>query len=279
MKLTARQLEAVTTWASRALVLAGAGSGKTATLTARIAHLIQERSVDPRAIMAISFTRKASRQIRQRLIGLLGGDEAATKTVNQITTGTVHAVALRILQTYGDKLRYQRDRITILNPDDADLLLETVIDDLKYRNVKGAWRDGLSMRAILQYIERGNAGEPRGRETIGRASLDALTVIEREFKDRLFASNSLTFGLILTECRRLLETNDDVLDTLRRRYGYLLIDELQDSSAIQVDFYLKLCGPVELFAVGDPRQSIYGFNYAKPEVMEWLVNGGPNEIL
>lgn len=279
MIFTSAQKAAIETYSPRTIVLAGAGSGKTATLAARIAHLIQERSVDPRAIMAISFTRKASRQIRQRLIGLLGGDEAATKTVNQITTGTVHAVALRILQTYGDKLRYQRDRITILNPDDADLLLETVIDDLKYRNVKGAWRDGLSMRAILQYIERGNAGEPRGRETIGRASLDALTVIEREFKDRLFASNAMTFGLILTECRRLLETNDDVLDTLRRRFAHVIIDEIQDSNGIQIDFYFKLCPPASLFAVGDIRQSVYSFNYARPDIMESVAASDDTQVI
>lgn len=279
MNLTGQQLEAVTTWSGRALVLAGAGSGKTAVLTERIAHLIERREVDPHSIMALSFTRKAARQIRERLTQRLGGDEAASKIVRQITSGTVHSVALQILQSYGDRLKYQPTKLTILNPDESDLLLETVIDDLKYRIHSGSWRDGLSMRAVQSFIERGSAGEPRGKDSVGRASLDALHTIEREFYGRLFAANCLTFGRILTECRRLLENHDDVLSLLRRRYQHVIVDEVQDSAAVEWSLFEAIAPPAHLFVVGDLRQSLYGFRHARPDILEELARAPDTQII
>lgn len=253
MNLTDRQRSAVEATEREVLVIAGAGSGKTRVLTERVRWLL-DHGASPSDLLVLTFTRAAAGELRDRLEGV---DTAG------ILLGTFHSIALTILRSDGDKLGYDVDTLTVVDPDDADLLLKQVCQDLGYLDGK-TWRQGLSWKAVAKCREAFYSGTwARSGDTLDVRETNIIAC----YHMRLHDLNSLDFGLILTECHKLLESFPDVLERWRGRIKHVLVDECQDSSRLEFSLYDMFCPPAHLFMVGDLRQTLYRFRGAAPELV------------
>ncbi|MBK9713921.1 MAG: UvrD-helicase domain-containing protein [Kouleothrix sp.] len=236
------------------LVLAGPGSGKTRVLTHRIAYLIGEAGVNPYGILAVTFTNKAAREMKERLDALLGPGRAAALTV-----GTFHSICSRFLRRDIPHLGRERD-FAIYDSDDQQRLMKRVLKDLDLDEKKYA------PRAIHATISRAknelvDVAEYR---RLGRTYFDEVVArcFER-YQQLLRDSNALDFDDLLVETVRLFEQHPAVLERYQERYAYLLADEYQDTNRVQY-MLLKLLAAKRrnLFVVGDEDQSVYAFRGA-----------------
>lgn len=235
--LNAQQLSAVVTEAKSCLVLAGAGSGKTGVLTKRIAFLIQERGVSPYNILALTFTRKAAAEMKER-IALLVGEKAA----KHIIVGTFHGVSLRLLEIYGEKLGYAKN-ISVYDEVDQMDVIESVITDL-----------GLKVKPSKIARElQGYASDCDGHEFA-----EEVRMIVQEYRQRLKKYNAVDFALILTEVLELLRTDPMTFRDLHDRFRYVFVDEYQDVDRTQYTLH-EAIKPENIFVVGDVDQAIYGW--------------------
>lgn len=268
--LTERQQEAVTSPAQWTLVIAGAGSGKTGVLARRVVCLVTTRGVSPSDILCVTFTRKAAGEMRQRIERMLGGEKAAL----DMTIGTFHSVALAWLRADGGILGYVRgNELTVIDPDDADMLLRDVCADMGYAEQKAdkwCWHKGLSWRKVQR------ARDYHYTQMVDADGMGRLTTpILAEYKSRLFSMNMVDFGGILCETRRMFRHDPRFGERYRKRFPHVLVDEVQDCNAVQwdlIDVFAAVgestrATPSTLFAVGDTRQSIYGFRGARPDLL------------
>jgi len=262
MTLTEQQRRAVESEARDVLVVAGAGSGKTRVLTERIRYLIEQKGVSPASMLALTFTRKAAAELLGRLARSLTGIDDPKSTGMLI--GTFHSVALGILKVHGDKLGLIGPEIEVLDPDDADAVLEQSARDLGYLKDK-RWLNRMTGEKVKQYRE----AQYSSRELPWLKEHDEgpYKRLFQQYRTTLMTLNCLDFGLILMECRRLLTTNPDVLAIYRDQIKHVLVDELQDSDATQYDLHDFFAPPATFFGVGDTRQAIYGFRGARPDLM------------
>ena len=281
MELTDAQHAAVRTESSDVLVIAGAGSGKTRVLTERIAFLLTEKGVSPSELMVLTFTNRAAAEMTERLFASLRahGWLDPQKECRQMLIGTFHAIAFQMLRQDGDKLGYNVHSLTVIEPADADLLLEQCATDLGYYR-DGSWRGGVTGKALRKFLEgfyttgeypkdESSAQAIRGKGSRQTGSPDlSLAGIVTEYRSRLFSLNALDFGHILLQCRELLRHHKEVRDHYATRIKHVLVDEIQDANAIQhygfLDFFRV---PQTFFAVGDFRQSIYAFRGSRPDLM------------
>jgi len=248
MNLDPQQQAAVTTQSSRALVVAGAGSGKTRVLTERIAHLIEHEHASPYETLCWTFTRKAAGEMRERLEKRIG------KIARHITMGTMHAVALQMLRRFGEIIGFRPDNITVYGAWEEDHLLKQVAAEIGV--LKKSWKVPKKAvdRAFSDYYERGI--EP-GEQDPCRPLFDA-------FLARCCANNALTYSGLLLALRALIPTLVKHL-----RVKYILVDECQDLDTLQWSIINGMCEAfgASLFAVGDADQSIYSFRGAVPEYL------------
>lgn len=250
IELSQEQAAAVFTDSKKALVLAGAGSGKTRVLTARIQNLVQNKKVSPYEILSFTFTRKASGEMQKRLESAIG-----PKAYN-VTMGTMHGVALNYLQRFGELVGLRPGKITVYSSWEEQFLLKDVAIELGYHNGK-TWK-GVKKRAVDAafhlYYSYGSWG----------ADNDDENEIMRAFFNRCRENNALTYGSILTTFYKLIPRIKQYLN-LR----HILIDETQDNDPLQWDIVNMLChvSGASLFAVGDVDQSIYAFRGADPEYL------------
>lgn len=249
MNLTTEQRAAVESDARETLVIAGAGSGKTRVLTARVARLL-EQGADPSSLMALTFTRKSARELKERLADVHTGD---------MMLGTFHAVALRILRRDGARLGYNVDRLTVIDEHDADVLLYSIAAELGYWNGQ-TWKSGYSLLRFTRFREAAYTGRAEPDDE------DAWRVV-RLYAARLHNMNLLDYGAILVECRRLLREHPTVLGQWRERVKHVLVDELQDADGVQFDIHDFFAPPATFFGVGDTRQSIYKWRGGRPDLM------------
>jgi len=253
--LNAAQREAVLAVDGPVLVLAGAGTGKTRVLTTRLAHLLLTGRAHPGQVLAVTFTNKAARQMKDRVAELLG------RPVEGWWLGTFHAIAARILRMHAEKLGLQTN-FTILDTDDQLRLLKQVlaaenIDDRKHpaRVVLSAidrWKDrGLTPESL----SAGEAGDVAGGRGVAIYAL---------YQDRLRALNACDFGDLILHNLTLCQKFPEVLADFHRRFRYLLVDEYQDINVAQY-LWLRLLarGHNNLCCVGDDDQSIYGWRGAE----------------
>jgi DNA helicase-2/ATP-dependent DNA helicase PcrA len=233
------------------LILAGAGSGKTRTLTHRIAYLVQERHVDPWRILAVTFTNKAAAEMRERLLRMLGAAEG-------LWISTFHAACVRILRRDGERLGYSRD-FTIYDDQDQLRLLKDCLGELDIS--EKTLKPRAAAVAIDQAKNRGllpEQVEPDDYpdEHMGR-------VYER-YQGHLRRANALDFGDLLLQTVRLFREHDDVLTRYQQRFEHLLVDEFQDTNNVQYELVRMLAGGHgNLCAVGDDDQSIYAWRGAE----------------
>jgi len=241
------------------MIIAGAGSGKTRVLTFRIAHLIQNQQVDPFNIMALTFTNKAAKEMRDRIEKMVGGD------ARNLWMGTFHSVFARILRAEAHHLGYPNN-FTIYDTDDSKSLLRSVIkemglDDTQYKvnnvynrissakNRLVSWQEYLS-NPILMADDAANM-----RPEIGN--------IFKAYALRCFKSGAMDFDDLLFNTDKLFKEHLQVLNKYQHRFQYVLVDEFQDTNLCQYFIIRKLAAVTQnICVVGDDAQSIYAFRGA-----------------
>lgn len=252
--LNNKQYEAVVNFQGPCLVIAGAGSGKTKVLTHKIAYLIQEQNIKPWNILAITFTNKAANEMKERVEKLVG--DAA----KDMWIGTFHAICVRILRRYIDRIGFDNSFVIFDTSDQKTLIkdcLKTLkIDDKMFndRNVlfeiSNAKNDMLEPKAYnVKY-----SGDFR-RETIAK--------VYELYQKRLFENNAIDFDDIINFTIKILKENEDVLDYYGNKFQYILVDEYQDTNKSQfmlVSLLAKNSGNITV--VGDNDQGIYSFRGA-----------------
>jgi DNA helicase II / ATP-dependent DNA helicase PcrA len=252
------QREAVTTTEGPVLVLAGAGTGKTAALTARLAHLLWTRRAWPSEILSVTFTNKAAREMRER-VGRLVGDVVE----GMPWLGTFHAIGAKMLRRHAELVGLQSN-FTILDTDDQLRLLKQLIAaaDLDEKRWPARQLGGL----IDEWKNKGlvpkdiDAGESE-RYANGRGG-----ELYQHYQDRLRALNACDFGDLLLHMLTILKTHRDVLEIYQQRFKYIMVDEYQDTNSSQY-LWLRLLAQTRknICCVGDDDQSIYSWRGAQVE--------------
>ncbi|HEU5099219.1 MAG TPA: UvrD-helicase domain-containing protein, partial [Roseiflexaceae bacterium] len=252
--LNQAQQQAVQALDGPVLVLAGPGSGKTRVLTHRIAYLIGEANIDPHNILAVTFTNKAAREMKERLDVLLGAGKAAALTV-----GTFHSICTRFLRRDIVHLGRERD-FAIYDSDDQQRLMRRVLKDLDLDEKK------YPPRAIHANISRAKNElvDADEYQKLGHTYYDE--VVSRcfaRYQLLLRESNALDFDDLLVETVRLFEQHPRVLEKYQDRYQYMLADEYQDTNKAQYMLLKQLAAKNRnIFVVGDEDQSVYAFRGA-----------------
>ncbi|WP_213981956.1 UvrD-helicase domain-containing protein [Sphingomonas sp. dw_22] len=256
--LNAPQREAVLTTEGPVLVLAGAGTGKTAALTARLAHLLWTRKAYPSELLAVTFTNKAAREMRER-VGRLVGDAVE----GMPWLGTFHAIGARMLRRHAELVGLQSN-FTILDTDDQLRLLKQLItaadlDEKRWpARQLGGLIDGWKNRGLIPADI--DAGES---ELYANGQGQKLYA---QYQDRLRTLNACDFGDLLLHMLTILKTNREVLASYQQRFRYILVDEYQDTNAVQY-LWLRLLAQERknICCVGDDDQSIYSWRGAQVE--------------
>ncbi|HEV8407199.1 MAG TPA: UvrD-helicase domain-containing protein, partial [Sphingomicrobium sp.] len=250
------QREAVLTTEGPVLVLAGAGTGKTAALTARLAHLIASRRAWPSQILAVTFTNKAAREMRQRVGALSGGALEGMPWL-----GTFHSVAARMLRSHAELVGLQAN-FTILDTDDQLRVLNQLIQVASLDEKR--WPARQLAGLIDRWKNRGwtprqvDAGESEAFAA-GRGA-----ELYTQYQERLRTLNACDFGDLLLHMLVILRSHSDVLEAYRNRFRYILVDEYQDTNQAQYEWLKLLAEPRRnLCVVGDDDQSIYSWRGAE----------------
>jgi DNA helicase-2/ATP-dependent DNA helicase PcrA len=254
--LNPEQREAVETTDGPLLVLAGAGTGKTRVLTTRIAHILATGKAYPSQILAVTFTNKAAREMRDRIGGLIGGSLEGMSWL-----GTFHSIGVKILRRHAELVGL-KSGFTILDDDDQVRLLKQVIA------AAGLDKDRWPARQLAGLIDgwknRGLTPDkvPGGESFSFAAGKGAA--LYAAYQARLKDLNACDFGDLLLECLRLFREHPDVLADYHRRFRYILVDEYQDTNVAQY-LWLRLLakGCPNICCVGDDDQSIYGWRGAE----------------
>ncbi len=251
-RLNDRQREAVLHKESPCLVLAGAGSGKTRVLTERICYLINE-GVRPQNILAITFTNKAAREMRERVHNSIG-DEA-----DKIFIGTFHSLGLKIVRENAEVLGYSKN-ITILDKDDVNSLIKKFMKEMNLDS------DKYPVKYILNKISfaKNEGLSPEQYEKFMKGALDEAVIrIYKRYVNALKRNNSVDFDDLLIMPLEIFKKSDEVMDKYQEHYQYILVDEYQDTNGVQYDLCKMLASKYRnLFVVGDMDQSIYSFRFA-----------------
>lgn len=237
------------------LVLAGAGTGKTRVLTARLAHLLAHRRVSPYRILAVTFTNKAAREMRERVGHLTG------QAVEGWWLGTFHALAARMLRRHAERAGLQAD-FAILDADDQLRLIRQLLEETRHDPRK--WPPRLILGQIQRWKDKG-LGPARINAAEAGAMLDGqMGELYRLYQERLRILNACDFGDLLLHGLELLQTCPDILAYYHQRLHYLLVDEYQDTNVAQY-LWLRLLAQHHrnICCVGDDDQSIYGWRGAE----------------
>ncbi len=253
--LNPAQCEAVEATDGPLLVLAGAGTGKTRVLTTRLAHILAGNKARPWQVMAVTFTNKAAREMRERVASLLGC------SVEGWWVGTFHALAARILRSHAEVVGL-KPNFTILDSDDQLRLIKQVLEARGVDPKKSPPRVVLGV--IQRWKDRGLTPD-RVSQAEGADAADGWVLeIYRDYQERLRVFNAADFGDLLLHCLTLFREDAQVLAQYQHRFRYLLVDEYQDTNVAQ---YLWIRALAQLHrnicCVGDDDQSIYSWRGAE----------------
>ncbi|SNZ09025.1 ATP-dependent helicase [Cohaesibacter gelatinilyticus] len=254
--LNPEQRDAVESIDGPLLVLAGAGTGKTRVLTTRIGHILATRSAMPWQILAVTFTNKAAREMKDRIGNLIGGNVEGMQWL-----GTFHSIGVKILRRHAELVDL-KSNFTILDTDDQLRLMKQLIqaqglDEKRWparqlNTLIDGWKNrGLTPQQVPQdegyYFAQGHGVK-----------------LYTEYQARLKVLNACDFGDLLLECLRLFRENPDILADYHKRFRYILVDEYQDTNIAQY-LWLRLLaqGGNNICCVGDDDQSIYGWRGAE----------------
>lgn len=261
-QLNKQQREAVEYNSGPSLIIAGAGSGKTRVLTYKIAYLMQQ-GCHPQSILALTFTNKAAREMKERIAQLIGWQYA-----RYLWMGTFHSVFSRILRTEAERIGFTAN-FTIFDSADSRNLIKTIIkqfqlDDKVYKPARVQSIISNAKNALIS--PQMYAQNKELIEYDQRAKMPMIKDLYREYNNRLRASNTMDFDDLLFYTNRLFRDHPDVLAAYQERYQFILVDEYQDTNFAQylvvkqlADAHHRVC------VVGDDAQSIYSFRGANIE--------------
>ena len=247
MKPTPAQQEAIDSYDNNLLLIAGAGSGKTATVIQRIRVLI-ERGVNPASILCLTFTRKAANEIRERLEKMLDA-----RSVRPIWIGTFHSISYRILSQWGYKIGYKstkKESISVTSQEEADTLLKAIVDQYDFKS---------SMKKIT------DAKGLLAHDNIDPVDPDIKRIL-KEYKSRLKESNAVDFDYLLLEVHALFQACPDALKYYQGKFEHVFIDEYQDTDTVQYNLH-ELIQPRNLFCIGDSDQCLYTWRGANISII------------
>jgi len=254
--LNPEQRAAVEATEGPVLVLAGAGTGKTRVLTTRIAHLIATGKARPFDILAVTFTNKAAREMRERVASLIGPVAEGMQWL-----GTFHSIGTKILRRHAELVDLRSD-FTILGTDDQLRLMKQVIE------AEGIDEKRWPARQLASIID-GWKNRGLGPDQVPAGEAGAFASgrggkLYRAYQERLKTLNAVDFGDLLLECLRLWREHPDILQQYQNRFRYMLVDEYQDTNVAQY-LWLRLLAQARknLCCVGDDDQSIYGWRGAE----------------
>ncbi len=260
LDLNAEQREAVRECSRPVLVLAGAGSGKTRLITAKVAHLIGAQGVEPRRVLALTFTRKAAREMVERLRSAIG------ERANAVRVGTFHAFGLSLLSESPACFGLRRG-FSLLDAEDARRLLAEI-----------AGLEGSALSALLAEVSRQRQKDPSAEPAIAEAhgiTLEAMR-LHRDYVARLETLNAIDFDDLILRPLRACRADASLRQRLRSRFDHLLVDEWQDTNLAQYGLFRELVGDGKPFTVvGDDDQSIYAWRGAHPENLRLLAEDFP----
>ncbi|MDF2677186.1 MAG: pcrA, partial [Bacillota bacterium] len=255
--LNEKQKEAAAHDKGPILVIAGAGTGKTRVLTHRIANLIETGKAKPWEILSITFTNKAAKEMKERIGQLID------YSIDKMWIGTFHSICVRILRSHIDRIGYDKNFV-IYDTDDQ----KTVIKDcIKEKNLDTKTYNVNVIRSIIS-TEKNNRVTPDKfiADNFTNFNLRNIGEVYALYEKKLKKSNALDFDDLIVKALQLLETDEDVLESYRERFKYILVDEYQDTNKVQYNLVKKLGqksnGESNIFVVGDEDQSIYGWRGA-----------------
>ena len=248
------QKEAVLHTEGPLLILAGAGSGKTRVLTHRIAYLISERGVNPWNILAITFTNKAAREMRERVDRIVGNDAGS------VWVSTFHSTCVRILRRHIDRLGYDNN-FTIYDADDSKTLMKEVCRKMNIDTKK--YKERMFLNQISHAKDELITPDEMEMDAVGDFEKKRIAQVYREYQNALRRNNALDFDDLIVKTVELFDHCGDVLESYQERFRYIMIDEYQDTNTAQFKFVSLLASRYEnLCVVGDDDQSIYKFRGA-----------------
>lgn len=252
-RLNERQREAVLHKDGPLLVLAGAGSGKTSVLTTSIAYKIKEESVDPRNILAITFTNKAANEMKDRVGVLLDMD------ISYLWIGTFHSICARILRMNIDKIGYSKN-FTIYDSQDQRTLIRDIIKDLGY---KDEINPRLAQSIISNAKNKSIDPEEFLKLNFYMQNADEIAEIYKRYEKKKFEYNALDFDDLIEKVLELFAKDKETLRYYQDKFDYVFVDEFQDTNNSQYELIRFIAGDnSNIVAVGDADQSIYSFRGA-----------------
>ena len=246
--LNPEQKKAVRTTDGPLLIMAGAGSGKTRVLTHRIAYLMVEKGVAPWSILAITFTNKAAREMKDRIGGLLGPD------AEDIWISTFHSMCVRILRRDIDRIGYSRN-FTILDSTDQQSVIKQILKDL---NIDSKKYDARSLLAAISSAKNELVDSGEYEKTAADYFSKIVSDVYKEYERRLRKNQALDFDDLIMKTIHLFERVPEVLSFYQRKFQYIHVDEYQDTNRAQYMLVKLLAARFKnLCVVGDSDQSIY----------------------
>jgi len=257
-ELNEQQLAAVTASPGPLLVIAGAGSGKTRTLTYRVAYLL-ENGIDPRNILLLTFTNKAARQMLDRVANLLPVDASG------LWGGTFHSIGNRMLRRHGSALGYSSG-FTIMDREDQKDLIDTVVAAAGINPKEIRFPKGDVLAEIFSFVI--NTETPIDALLAEKFPyflplLEQIQDVHARYEKKKKSTNSMDFDDLLEKTLRMLIEHEHIADFYRRQFQFILVDEYQDTNKIQADFIDTLAAEHRnVMVVGDDAQSIYSWRGA-----------------
>ena len=247
------QLEAVTTKDGPLLILAGAGSGKTRVLTYRVAYLINECNIDPYNILAITFTNKAAKEMKDRIMSILG------PKAYMIQISTFHALGVLIVKENYEKAGYKAN-FTILDSDDSLTLIKKIIKEL---NLDPKIYNPKAVRNQISGAKNGLLTSKEYERYANTEFEEVVLKVYEKYEEKLIINNSLDFDDLLMIPIKIFKKYPEVLKKYQERFKYILIDEYQDTNEAQYTLVKMLSAKYKnVCVVGDNDQSIYSFRGA-----------------
>ncbi|MBF0710136.1 MULTISPECIES: ATP-dependent helicase [unclassified Gemella] len=254
--LNEQQKLAVETTEGPLIVIAGAGSGKTSVLTRRIAYLISEKNISENNILAITFTNKAAKEMKERIHSLVG------ETAKYIWISTFHSMCVRILRQHIELLNYNKN-FTILDPSEQKLIIKNILKELNYSE------DEYEPNVILNIISKNkneNVSSTKLLQTVRWGFMEKVANIYDSYQKYLKKYSVLDFDDLLIKVIELFEKYPEVLDKYQNKFKYIHVDEYQDTNLIQYKLIQLLSNNNRnICIVGDDDQSIYSWRGARSD--------------
>lgn len=253
--LNPEQRQAVELTDGPVLVLSGAGTGKTRVLITRLAYILGKRLAQPWQILAVTFTNRAAREMRERVAGLVG------PMAESLWLGTFHALGVRILRKHGELVGL-KSNFTILDSDDQLRLLKQVMEADGIDHKK--WPAQVVLSVIQRWKDKGLVPDRVTPSMAGDLAEGRAVDLYRAYQERLITLNATDFGDLLLHCLTLFQDHAEVLQEYQDRFRYILVDEYQDTNVAQYLWLRLLCQKHRnLCCVGDDDQSIYSWRGAE----------------